>query len=74
MALYEVKGAFGKYQIVRNKTTGKYGAVDEKGAEHIACKYIHADISEEGGAFEREDKMFDIYNMNGELVRSDITY
>jgi serine/threonine-protein kinase len=74
MALYEVKGAFGNFQIVRNKSTGKYGAVDEKGNEHIVCKYIHADISEEGGAFEREDKMFDIYNMDGELVRSDITY
>jgi serine/threonine-protein kinase len=74
MALYEVKGAFGKFQIVRNKSTGKYGAIDEKGNEHIACNYIHADISEDGGAFEREDKMFDIYNMDGELVRSDITY
>ncbi len=73
-ALYEEKMSFGNYKIVRKKSTGKYGAIDDKGNERIPCIYLNVDIAEDGRAFEREDKLFDIYNVNGVLVRSDVTY
>jgi len=72
--LYEEKMTFGNFKIVRRKSTGKYGAIDDKGEEKIPCKYLSVDIANEGRAFEREDKLFDIYNTSGVLVRSDVTY
>ncbi|MDR0430487.1 MAG: serine/threonine protein kinase [Tannerellaceae bacterium] len=74
IAQYEEKMSFGKYKIVRKKTNGRYGAIDEEGEEKIPCKYLSVDIASEGRAFEREDKLFDIYNTNAVLVRSDVTY
>lgn len=73
-ALYEEKMTFGSFKIVRKKSTGKYGAINDKGEEKIPCKYLSVDIANEGRAFEREDKLFDIYNTSGVLVRSDVTY
>jgi serine/threonine-protein kinase len=73
-ALYEEKMTFGNFKIVRKKSTGKYGAIDDKGDEKIPCKYLSVDIAGEGRAFEREDKLFDIYNTSGVLVRSDVMY
>jgi serine/threonine-protein kinase len=73
-ALYEEKMTFGNFKIVRKKSTGKYGAIDDKGEEKIPCRYINVDIASEGRAFEREDKLFDIYNTSGEFVKSDVTY
>ncbi|MDR1161032.1 MAG: serine/threonine protein kinase [Tannerellaceae bacterium] len=73
-ALYEEKMTFGNFKIVRKKSTGKYGAIDDRGEEKIPCKYINVDIANEGRAFEREDKLFDIYNTSGELVKSDVMY
>jgi serine/threonine-protein kinase len=72
--LYEEKMTFGILKIVRKKSTGKYGAIDDKGEEKIPCRYVSVDIAGEGRAFEREDKLFDIYNTNGVLVKSDVTY
>ncbi|MDR1556500.1 MAG: serine/threonine protein kinase [Tannerellaceae bacterium] len=74
IALYEEKTNFGKYKIVRRKSTGKYGAIDSKGEEHIPCKYVYVGIAGENRAFQREDNVFDIYNANGILIRSDVTY
>jgi serine/threonine-protein kinase len=74
IALYEEKTSFGKYKIVRKKSTNKYGAINEKGEEVILCRYKQADVADEGWAFEREDKLFDIYDTNGELIRSDVRY
>ncbi|MDR0748094.1 MAG: serine/threonine protein kinase [Tannerellaceae bacterium] len=73
-ALYEEKMTFGNYKIVRKKSTGRYGAIDDKGEEKIPCKYVSVDIAGEGRAFEREDKLFDIYNTSGVLVKSDVMY
>jgi serine/threonine-protein kinase len=73
-ALYEEKMTFGNFKIVRKKSTGKYGAIDDKGEEKIPCKYVSVDIASEGRAFEREDKLFDIYNTSGVLVKSDVMY
>ncbi|MDR1402972.1 MAG: WG repeat-containing protein, partial [Tannerellaceae bacterium] len=74
IALYEEKMTFGNFRIVRKKSTGKYGAIDDKGEEKIPCKYLNVDIASEGRAFEREDKLFDIYNTSGVLVKSDVMY
>lgn len=73
-ALYEEKMAFGACTIVRNKSTGKYGAIDEKGVECIPCIYLSVGKSEKGRAFEREDSLFDIYNSTYELVSKGVTY
>ncbi|MDR1919001.1 MAG: serine/threonine protein kinase [Tannerellaceae bacterium] len=74
MALYEEKSTFGKYKIVRNKLTLKYGAIDNKGEERIPCRYVYVGIAGENRAFQREDNVFDIYNTDGALIRSDVTY
>jgi serine/threonine-protein kinase len=74
VALYEEKTNFGRYKIVRSKSTGKYGAIDNKGEEHIPCKYVYVGIAGENRAFQREDNVFDIYNANGVLIKSDVTY
>ncbi|MDR2809642.1 MAG: serine/threonine protein kinase [Tannerellaceae bacterium] len=74
VALYEEKTTFGKYKIVRKKLTGKYGAIDDKGEEQIPCKYVFVGNAGENRAFQREDNLFDIYNMNGILIKTDVTY
>jgi serine/threonine-protein kinase len=73
-ALYEEKMTFGNFKIVRKKSTGKYGAIDDRGEEKIPCRYVNVDIAGEGRAFEREDKLFDIYSTSGILVKSDVMY
>ncbi|MDR3142225.1 MAG: serine/threonine protein kinase [Tannerellaceae bacterium] len=73
-SLYEEKMTFGNFKIVRKKSTGRYGAIDDKGEEKIPCRYVSVDIAGEGRAFEREDKLFDIYNTSGVLVKSDVMY
>ncbi|MDR2118130.1 MAG: serine/threonine protein kinase [Tannerellaceae bacterium] len=72
--LYEEKTTFGKYKIVRKKLTGKYGAINDKGEEQIPCKYVFVGNAGENRAFQREDNLFDIYNANGILVKTDVTY
>jgi serine/threonine-protein kinase len=74
IAQYEEKASFGKYKIVRNKVTKKYGAIDSKGEERIPCKYVYVGIAGENRAFQREDNVFDIYNADATLIRSDVTY
>ena len=73
IALYEEKMSFGKYKIVRRKSTGLYGAIDSNGEERIPCKYINVGNANNGRAFEREDNLFDIYNNDGVLVSSGST-
>ena len=73
-SLYEEKMPFGNYIIVRNKSTGKYGAIDSKGIDRIPCVYLSVGKAEKGRAFEREDNLFDIYNSSCELVSKGVTY
>ena len=73
-SLYEEKMPFGNYMIVRNKSTGKYGAIDSKGIDRIPCVYLSVGKAEKGRAFEREDNLFDIYNSSCELVSKGVTY
>jgi serine/threonine-protein kinase len=73
-ALYEEKATFGKYKIVRNIQTRKYGAIDSKGEEQIICQYVYSEKAGENQAFQREDNLYDIYNTDGVLIESGATY
>ena len=73
-ALYEEKMAFGRYKIVRKKSNNRYGAIDSKAEERIPCKYLSVGIADNGRAFEREDKLVDIYNSDGSLISEGLTY
>lgn len=74
LAQYELKMMFGKYRVVRKKSTGKYGAIDTKGEERIPCIYLNVGNAENGRSFEREDGLFDIYNAEGVVVGRGLTY
>ncbi|MDR1500101.1 MAG: serine/threonine protein kinase [Tannerellaceae bacterium] len=73
-ALYEEKATFGKYKIVRNIQTRKYGAIDSRGEERITCRYVYSEKAGENQAFQREDNLYDVYNMDGVLIKSGATY
>ena len=65
---YEEKMDFGNFKIVRKKSTGRYGAIDQRAEERIPCKYLSVGRSDQGRAFEREDNLYDIYRSDGSLV------
>lgn len=67
-AQYEEKMDFGNFKIVRKKSTGRYGAIDNRAEERIPCKYLSVGRSDQGRAFEREDNLYDIYRSDGSLV------
>ena len=71
---YEEKMPFGGYMIVRKKSNGKYGAIDQNAEERIPCKYLSVGRAENGRAFEREDHLFDIYDTNAKIINSGVTY
>ncbi|MDH6306340.1 serine/threonine protein kinase [Parabacteroides sp. PF5-5] len=74
-ALYEEKMSFGRFKIVRKISSRRYGAIDDHGNEKIPCKYTNVEVVSDGErAFVREDKLYDIYNTDGVLVRSDVTF
>jgi len=65
-ALYEVLEFFGEFTIVRKISTGRWGAIDNKGEEHIPCEYLRvAPAANNTMAFERADHLYDIYNNKG---------
>lgn len=71
---YEEKMTFGKFKIVRKKSTGRYGAIDVNVEERIPCKYLNVGRAENGRAFEREDHLYDIYNEDGILISKGSTF
>lgn len=70
---YEEQMHFGDLVIVKKIATGLYGAIDDKAIERIECKYLTADWTENGRAFERSDGKFDIYNNQGRLIEGGVT-
>ncbi|MDH6311836.1 Kae1-associated kinase Bud32 [Parabacteroides sp. PFB2-10] len=62
----------GELTVVRKKSTGKVGAINNAGVEIIECKYLVADWHEEGRAFQREDMLYDIYDENGKPIREGV--
>jgi serine/threonine-protein kinase len=72
---YEMKMHFGNLTVVRKKSSGKYGAIDEKGEERIPCKYKMSEAYQNGlRAFMRDDNLSDIYDSTGTLVNQNVTY
>lgn len=67
-ALYNEVRSYGNYIIVRDKSSKLIGAVDNQGNIVIEVKYIHMGQSPNGIAFQRNDLLWDIYNINGERV------
>ena len=67
--LYQSFTSFGDLLIVKKKSNGRWGAIDNKGIEKIECKYLSSNPSENNRrAFEREDNhYYDIYDATGEL-------
>ncbi|MDR0758150.1 MAG: serine/threonine protein kinase [Tannerella sp.] len=72
-ALYEAKYPFGNFMIVRKISNGRYGAIDSKGNERIEAVYLSVAPSPNGRAFEREDHLYDIYDVNGMRVGNGLT-
>jgi serine/threonine-protein kinase len=72
-ALYEEKYPFGNFMIVRKISNGRYGAIDSKGIERIEAVYLSVAPSPSGRAFEREDHLYDIYDVSGMRVGNGLT-
>lgn len=71
---YEEKMPFGNYMIVRKKSNGRYGAIDQEAVERIPCVYLSVGRAENGRAFEREDHLFDIYDSSAQIINRGVTY
>lgn len=67
-ALYNEIRSYGKYTIVRDKSSQLFGAIDADGNVTIGIAYLHMGVSPDGIAFQRKDLLWDIYNIEGELV------
>jgi serine/threonine-protein kinase len=72
--MYELKMPFGKLTIVRKKSSGKYGAIDEEGEERIICKYRTSEAYRDGlRIFVRDDNLSDIYDSTGRMTSTNVT-
>lgn len=67
-ALYNEIRSYGKYTIVRDKSSQLFGAIDADGNVTIGIAYLHMGVSPDGIVFQRKDLLWDIYNIEGELV------
>ena len=70
-AQYEILRNFGEFTIVKKKSTGRWGAIDSKGEEHIPCLYLRVAPSGINMAFEFERdevRLYDIYDIKGDRV------
>jgi len=61
---------FGNFVIVKKKSNGLMGAVDQKCHERIPCIYLLAEPAGENRAFLREDELFDIYSPSGDTIKT----
>ncbi|MDR2918144.1 MAG: serine/threonine protein kinase [Tannerella sp.] len=67
-ALYKEVRPYGNYIVVRDKSSKLIGAVDNQGNIVIDIKYIHMGQSPNGMAFQREDLLWDIYDIQRKKV------
>lgn len=67
-ALYKEVRPYGNYIVVRDRSSQLFGAIDANGNVVIEVKYMHMGQSPNGIAFQRNDLLWDIYNINGERV------
>ena len=73
--LYDTMMNFGNFAVVKKKTTGLFGAIDDKGNEIIKCIYISSEPSMNGNnrLFQRSDNLYDMYDVSGKLVEEGIS-
>ncbi|MDR0794603.1 MAG: serine/threonine protein kinase [Tannerella sp.] len=66
---FDAKQTFGNLTIVVKKSNARWGAIDNNGNEIIDCRYLGANrCSNNDRAFETEDHLYDIYDINGRRV------
>jgi serine/threonine-protein kinase len=70
---YESMMKFGNFAVVKNKATGLYGAIDDKGNEVIECIYINTESSGTNRLFQISDDLYDLYDASGKLLATGIS-
>jgi serine/threonine-protein kinase len=67
--LYDFRSNFGIiFAVVKKKSNGLYGAIDDKGNEIIPCKYVNSIRSDTNRLFQRADNLYDLYTPSGALL------
>ncbi|GHT69215.1 hypothetical protein AGMMS50239_35620 [Bacteroidia bacterium] len=64
---------FGNFVVVKKKSNGLYGAIDDKGIEVIKCVYIMSEPLENNRLFQRSDFFYDKYDSSGKLLAEKIS-
>jgi serine/threonine-protein kinase len=64
---------FGNFVVVKKKTTGLYGAIDDKGIEVIKCTYISTMPSGNNRLFQKSADLYDVYDSSGKLLSEGIS-
>jgi serine/threonine-protein kinase len=70
---YESLMEFGNFVVVKKKSNGLYGAIDDKGIEVIKCVYIMSEPLENNRLFQRSDFFYDKYDSSGKLLAEKIS-
>jgi serine/threonine-protein kinase len=71
--LYDNLMNFGNFVVVKKKSDGTYGAIDERGNEVISCVYVSSMPSGETRLFQRKDDLYDKYDASGKLLEEGIS-
>jgi serine/threonine-protein kinase len=67
--LYEELMKFSNFVVVKKKSTGLVGAIDDKSQEKIPCKYKSTEPSGVNRLFQKENNLYDLYDPNGVLIK-----
>jgi serine/threonine-protein kinase len=67
--LYEEWMKFGNFVVVKKKSNGLVGAIDEKGQEKIPCKYASTESSGVNRLFQKDNNLYDLYDPSGVLIK-----
>jgi serine/threonine-protein kinase len=71
--LYDFFVEFGNFAVVKKKTNGLYGTIDDKGIEIVKCIYISTQPSGDNRLFQRSDDLYDLYDTAGRLLAEGVT-
>ncbi|GHT55027.1 hypothetical protein FACS189451_01850 [Bacteroidia bacterium] len=70
---YEIMMNFSNFAVVKKKTNGLYGAIDDQGIEIIKCVYMSSMPSGNNRLFQRSDNLYDMYDSSGNLLAEGIS-
>ena len=71
--IYDFFVEFGNFAVVKKKTSGLYGAIDDNGIEVVKCIYVSTQPSGNNRLFQRNDDLYDLYNTAGKLLAEGVT-